>query len=103
MKTDSDPIEPFELLTCEQVATRLGTTVGQVYNMVNRGQLIAAVRIPGIGPRWSALGFETWLRGKFSPPHSGGTQTPVRAPRHKPKVIPAVVAVEAPSSKEPVA
>lgn len=50
-----------ELLTSEDVAAVLGTSVKQVHNMKGRGQLPAPKRIPGLGLRWTKLQLVAWL------------------------------------------
>ncbi len=54
---------PVELLTVEDLAALLKTTVRQIRNMKSRGQLPAAVKIPGLGLRWQGAIVYEWAAG----------------------------------------
>ncbi len=51
------------LLRVNDVAEMLGTSAGQVRNMITRGQLVAPLRVPGLGLRWRAEVINAWLDG----------------------------------------
>ena len=51
------------LLTVDDLAEVLSTTPRQVRNMRARGQLPAAVKVPGLGLRWSHVVVYSWLAG----------------------------------------
>lgn len=53
--------EPVLLLTVGELAAVLRTTPRNVYNLRARGQIPAAVKIPGLGLRWSAVAVRSWL------------------------------------------
>lgn len=68
------PVEPAAtieaLLTVNDVAALLRTSARQVRNMRARGQLPAAIRLPGCGLRWTHDALYSWLaglRGEESP------------------------------------
>lgn len=51
------------LLNVEDLAELLHTTPRQVRNMNARGQLPAALKIPGLKLRWSHAAVYSWLAG----------------------------------------
>lgn len=57
--TECNP--PVALLTCRQVAEALGTSPGQVRNLVARAQFLAPVKIAGLGLRWGKRAVEQWI------------------------------------------
>lgn len=54
--------EDIRLLGLEQVVELLGTTQNQVRNMVNRGQLLKPLKVPGLGLRWRAAELLAWIK-----------------------------------------
>ena len=52
-----------KLYSVEDLAGLLGTSTAQVRNARRRGQLPAALRVPGVGLRWRAEDIERWLAG----------------------------------------
>lgn len=49
------------LMTRNEVATILRTTPRQISNMIARGQLLAPVRVAGLGLRWRRSEIDAWI------------------------------------------
>lgn len=49
------------LMTRDEVAALLRTTSRQISNMVARGQLLAPVRVAGLGLRWRRAEVAAWI------------------------------------------
>lgn len=51
------------LLRVNDVAAMLGTSAGQVRNLIARGQIVAPLKVPGLGLRWRVEAINAWLDG----------------------------------------
>lgn len=54
------------LLKLADIADRVGTTIGQVRHMIDRGQFPKPLKIDGLGLRVPVEDFEAWLAAQRS-------------------------------------
>lgn len=52
------------LLTRAEVAALLRTSPQHVSNMIGRGQIVAPLKLPGLGLRWKRAELLAWLGGQ---------------------------------------